>query len=417
MSKIMKVKYFLFLIVFLFALLLLRVATVQTEKTGINKLRDIVPKRIKAKILFVRSKLLNGSISSVDSFSIDGVEHNFYKYYISEENKEVSENKPTGYLQQFEDKIIFVTGRGLFYVIDLKQFDEKKILPIPINNNFVKDEKILARGAIGIRDLKIKDDYIYVSYQKKISENCYNLAIDRSVFNLEKLNFKNFFSFKECSRKKEGAWAVLSGGRLAFKGNYIYYSIGEMALRDISQDDDSYFGKIIKININNSKEVKIAAKGLRNSQGLFYDDIKDIILITDHAELGGDEINVIKNINEVPNFGWPVASYGDPYSGNNNFLKSHKLNGFKEPFYYFKEKRVGVSQIIGYNMDKNKARYLVTSMRGKSIFFFDLINDEKLEINKRIILKERIRDIIKIDDKKMYIMVLETSPAIGVIKY
>lgn len=163
----MKKKY-IFSIVFigfLFALLLLRVQQVQTEKIGINKLRDIVPKRIKAKILSVRSKLLNGSISSVDSFSIDGVEHNFYKYYISEENKEVSGNKPTGYLQQFEDKIIFVTGRGLFYVIDLKQFDEKKILPIPINNNFVKDEKILARGAIGIRDLKIKDDYIYVSYQ------------------------------------------------------------------------------------------------------------------------------------------------------------------------------------------------------------------------------------------------------------
>ena len=130
----------------LFALLLLRVTTVQTEKTGINKLRDVVPKRVKANILSIRSKLLNGTKSSIKSFSIDGVEHNFYKYYISEENKEVSKNKPTGYLQQSDDKIIFVTGRGLFYAIDLKQFEEKKILLKPINNNFKKDEKILARG-------------------------------------------------------------------------------------------------------------------------------------------------------------------------------------------------------------------------------------------------------------------------------
>ena len=413
----MKKKYFIVFIVLLFALLLLRVATVQTEKTGINKLRDVVPKRVKAKILFIRSKLLNGTKSSIKSFSIDGVEHNFYKYYISEENKEVSKNKPTGYLQQSDDKIIFVTGRGIFYAIDLQQFEEKKILLKPINNNFKKDEKILARGPIGIRDLKIKDDFVYVSYQKKISENCYNLAIDRSKLDLENLNFKNFFSFKECSKKKDSAWAVLSGGRLIFKDNYIYYSIGEMALRDISQDDNSYFGKIIKININNPKEVKIVSKGLRNSQGLFYDAAKDIILITDHAEVGGDEVNVIKDINEISNFGWPIASYADPYRGPNNYLKSHKLNGFNEPVYYFKEKRIGISQIIGYNMEKDKTRYLLTSMRGKSIFFLNFVNDEKLEIHKRIILRERIRDIIKIDEKKMYLMVLETSPAIGVIKY
>jgi len=405
--------------VFLFALLLLRVASVQTEKIGINKLRDIVPKRIKSQILSIRSKLLNGTKSSVKSFSIDGVEHNFYKYYISEENKEVSKNKPTGYLQQSDDKIIFVTGRGQFYAIDLQQFEKKKILLKPINNNFKKDEKMIARGSIGIRNLKIKDDFVYVSYQKKISENCYNLAIDRSKLDLENLNFKNFFSFKECSKKKEEgrAWSVLSGGRLIFKDNYIYYSIGEMALRDISQDDNSYFGKIIKININNPKEVMITSKGLRNSQGLFYDNVKDIILITDHAENGGDEVNVIKDFNEISNFGWPIASYADPYRGPNNFLKSHKLNGFREPVYYFKEKGIGVSQIIGYNLYKDKTRYLLSSMRAKSIFFLNFVNDEKLEIHKRINLGERIRDIIKIDKKKMYLMVLETSPAIGVIKY
>ena len=163
----MKKKYFIVFIVLLFALLLLRVATVQTEKKGINKLRDVVPKKIEAKILFIRSKLLNGTKSSVKSFSIDGVEHNFYKYYISEENSIVSKNKPTGYLEQSDDKIIFVTGRGLFYVIDLKQLEEKKILLKPINNNFKKNEKILARGEIGIRDLKIKDDFVMYLTKKK----------------------------------------------------------------------------------------------------------------------------------------------------------------------------------------------------------------------------------------------------------
>lgn len=414
----MKVKYLIIFIGFVIALLLLRVATIQTNKTGLDKLRDIIPKKIESKILNIKSKLLNGRKSDAKSFYIDDEEHIFYKYYIDEENKEVSKNKPTGYLQQFDDKIIFLTGKGSFYVINLKQFDEKKISPQLINYDFKKDEKILSKGPIGYRDLKIKDNYIYVSYQKKISENCYNLAIDRSVLDLKKLNFKNFFSFEECSKKKaEGPWAVLSGGRLVFKNNFIYYSIGEMALRDISQDDESYFGKIIQINIDNPKEVKIVSKGLRNSQGLFYDDVKDLILITDHAERGGDEVNVIKDINEKSNFGWPIASYGNPYRGSNNYLKSHRDNGFKEPVFYFTEESIGISQIIGYNMNKDEGRYLLSSMRAKSIFLLNAISDEKLEINKKIYLGERIRDIIKIKDKNMFLMVLETSPAIGVIKY
>ena len=413
----MKKKYSIIFFGFLFLLLIVRVTTVQTNNTGINKLRDIVPKRIKARIFMIKNKLMDEKKSSVKNFSVNGVEHDFYKYYILEENKEVSKNKPTGYLQQYDDEIIFVTGRGIFYVIDLKQFNEKKISLKLVNNNFKKNEKMLARGIIGVRDLKIKDDFIYVSYQKKISENCYNLAIDRSKLDLENLNFKNFFSFKECSEKKETAWSIMSGGRIIFKNDYIYYTIGEMGLRDISQDDNSYFGKIVEININNPNEIKIVSKGLRNSQGLFYDDVKDIILITDHAENGGDEINIMKDTNEISNFGWPIASYGEPYIKSIRYLKSHKLNGFKEPAYYFKEERIGISQITDYNIVKDKPRYLLTSMRAKSIFIVDYINEEKLKIHKKIKLNERIRDVIKIDGKKMYLMVLETSPAIGVITY
>tara|TARA_B110000037_G_scaffold119154_1_gene136324 strand:- start:316 stop:522 length:207 start_codon:yes stop_codon:yes gene_type:complete len=66
----MKKKYFIVFIVLLFALLLLRVATVQTEKTGINKLSDVLPKKVKAKILSIRSRLLNGTKSSIKSFPL-----------------------------------------------------------------------------------------------------------------------------------------------------------------------------------------------------------------------------------------------------------------------------------------------------------------------------------------------------------
>ena len=81
--------------------------------------------------------------------------------------------------------------------------------------------------------------------------------------------------------------------------------------------------------------------------------------------------------------------------------------GFKEPAYYFKEENIGISQIIGYKMKYNKLRYLLTTLRAKSIYFLNFLNNEKIEISKKIYLGERIRDIIKIKDEKMYLMLME----------
>ena len=53
--------------------------------------------------------------------------------------------------------------------------------------------------------------------------------------------------------------------------------------------------------------------GTRNSQGMFYDKINDLIFFLDHGPQGSDEINVIKPEYKLPNFGWPIVSYGEHY--------------------------------------------------------------------------------------------------------
>ena len=56
--------------------------------------------------------------------------------------------------------------------------------------------------------------------------------------------------------------------------------------------------------------------------------------------MGGDEVNLNFLDNEkIANFGWPLASYGEPYPNQDKkfykekgFLKkSHSDNGFEEP--------------------------------------------------------------------------------------
>ena len=55
--------------------------------------------------------------------------------------------------------------------------------------------------------------------------------------------------------------------------------------------------------------------GMRNTQGLYYDNINKYILTTEHGPKGGDEINLISLINtdKIVNLGWPISSYGEHY--------------------------------------------------------------------------------------------------------
>ena len=68
----------------------------------------------------------------------------------------------------------------------------------------------------------------------------------------------------------------------------------------IAQSENSIYGKVIKININDPKEYKIVSIGHRNPQGLYFDKDSKIILSTEHGPTGGDEVNLIdlKNNNK-----------------------------------------------------------------------------------------------------------------------
>ena len=178
----------------------------------------------------------------------------------------------------------------------------------------------------------INDETIYISTNTKIDKNCYNTSIFAADINLDFLKFEEFFTYPECAvvisdgtnnapysdpeefmdnyAKKLNAHQ--SGGRMVIiDENTMLFSIGEYRMRAKAQDPNSLFGKILKINLKKNSH-SIFAKGLRNTQGLYYDKISNVIIGTDHGPKGGDEINLIK-VNK--NYGWPVSSYGDHYDG------------------------------------------------------------------------------------------------------
>ena len=156
-----------------------------------------------------------------------------------------------------------------------------------------------------------------------------------------------------------------------------------------------------------------------------YLEINKLILLTDHGTKGGDEFNLIDtNEEKIYNFGWPIAAYAEHYGGYDEekykrypLLKSHSDNGFDEPIKYFKAdskgKTIGPSQIIGLkNINKE---YVASSMYKRSLFTFNVNDENKLENLERIEIGERIRDMIY-DDGKLYLY-LENSSSIGIINF
>ena len=124
---------------------------------------------------------------------------------------------------------------------------------------------------------------------------------------------------------------------------------------------------------------------------------KNFIISTEHGPKGGDEININVNpFKNISNFGWPISSYGEHYDGvlkkdkkiyeKYPLNKNHKQFGFIEPAHYFVPS-IGISEVI----EIKDNQFIVSSLKDRSIYTFNL--NEKYEIDnlRRIYVGERIR--------------------------
>ena len=331
----------------------------------------------------------------------------------------------SAYLDFYEDKLFLVSSTGIIGFSN--NIQEDKIIFKQIKNNiskFIDDKDFYKNEWFSIKDVLISDNKIYISYTNQLNKDCYNTSILSAEINLDYLNFKYLFNPNECVKifnEDDVFNAHQSGGRIAELDNKnLLFTVGEYRLRYKSQESNSVFGKLLKINKFNGK-YEIVSLGHRNPQGLHYDKKKKLILMTEHGPAGGDEINFIKNeeLNSKKNFGWPIASYGKHYGGQTKknskypLKKSHSNNGFAEPLQYFVPS-IGISQIekIGQN------KYIFGSMRNKMLYEFDFLDQKNEIINLKEIYKdERIRDLIYVKKNEKIFIFFEDTASIGVIDF
>ena len=327
------------------------------------------------------------------------------------------------YLDYFEGNLFFLSSIGIIAYSD--NINNEKLEFKQIKNNlgtFLTETQLRKNKWFSTKDLSIIGDKIFVSFTNEVKKDCWNTSILYAELNYEELFFEEFFVPRECVQEVVGYTRLTghqSGGRIVdFDKNNILFSVGDYNFLDLPQKNNSIFGKILKIN-KQSKKYNIFSMGHRNPQGLFYDTKNNYVLSTEHGPEGGDEINFIDvNNKNIPNYGWPISSYGEHYGGksdlNNNLylkyplFKSHKKYGFIEPIHNFTPS-IGISEVVGIG-NKN---YIVASLGYGALFDITLDKNNQIIVINEIVIEERIRDLV-FKNNKIFIY-QETTGKIGII--
>ncbi len=97
----------------------------------------------------------------------------------------------------------------------------------------------------------------------------------------------------------------------------LYITVGDATKKNLAQDQNSYAGKMIRVNTDGSN-LEIYSSGHRNSQGFDWHPKTGEIWATEHGPSGfdgpggGDEINILK---QGGNYGWPLLHHVDKKAG------------------------------------------------------------------------------------------------------
>ncbi len=209
---------------------------------------------------------------------------------------------------------------------------------------------ITARGQGGLLDVALspefeKDRVIYWSFSEQ-REGGSGTSVARGTLTPDRKKLEQVrVIFRSMPTYDNG---LHFGSRLAFgPDGKLYVTLGDRfdraTMRPKAQTLDNHIGKIVRINPDGSVPddnpfsgtegalPEIWTLGHRNLQSASFDDQGRLWTI-EHGARGGDELNLIE---KGTNYGWPVISYGEEYSGDPIPGGITAKEGLEQPVYYW----------------------------------------------------------------------------------
>lgn len=215
------------------------------------------------------------------------------------------------------------------------------------NISGVPDVVALRQG--GLLDVAIADDFatsrrIYLTYSKPVGRRTVTAA-GTGVLNenLTELNdFVDIFVGNPPSNSP-----MHFGSRIVLDGDVAYITTGEHSsaqTRVLAQDLTTTYGKVLRVTLDGEAapgnpfadqadiDARIFSYGHRNPQGADLNPATGELWTLEHGPRGGDELNLIA---PGANYGWPIVSYGEEYSGSAVGAGRTSAPEFTEPRYYW----------------------------------------------------------------------------------
>lgn len=214
------------------------------------------------------------------------------------------------------------------------------------------------------------------------------------------------------------------GSRLAFGADkMLYVTLGERSdkvVRPQAQQMDSHMGKILRITTEGSAPPdnpfvgkagalpEIWSLGHRNVQSADFDS-QGRLWEVEHGAKGGDELNLVK---KGANYGWPVAAYGEEYSGAPIPEAVTSKEGLESPVYYWDPVIApsGAEFYTGTAFPAWRGSFFVGGLKDKRLVRLVMANDKVTgEEHLLIDRAKRIRDVKQGPEGSLYVVTDEQA--------
>lgn len=208
------------------------------------------------------------------------------------------------------------------------------------------------------------------------------------------------------------------GSRLAFlPDGTLLVTVGDrFGERDRAQELDNHLGKVIRITTDGAAPADnpfVASRGARpeiwtyghrNPQGLVVDPGTGTVWEQEHGPRGGDEINRLR---PGANYGWPVITFGEEYSGGKIGEGTAKA-GMEQPDWVWVPSIApsGMTLYGGEAFPSWRGDLLVGALAGQMLVRLDLDGEGRITGEERMLEGElgRIRDVRTAADGRVYLL-------------
>lgn len=184
--------------------------------------------------------------------------------------------------------------------------------------------KVVARGQGGLLDILIPRDFdetrdIYLTYASRLNGST-GTALGRGTLSTDGTTLQGFEKLWQMAPGSEGGRHF--GSRIVeAQDGTLFITLGDRGDRDQAQNLANHNGTVVRLDRSGNAPADnprigqsapgIYSYGHRNPQGAAL-DLNGQLWVVEHGAKGGDEINKVE---PGANYGWPVISYGEHYSG------------------------------------------------------------------------------------------------------